>query len=222
MSRSIARPVAVLVGVLAVVLAGPSAAAWAASEDPGMSNPLVSTTPASAPTSMAAVQAEVNHQLGRTKGGSQVASNVVSYDNGKVRVVFPLPGSDNLARDAVGPSPVTGGNQTGVAPDALFYDHGCPYGYFTKWSCFYQDANFGGTKLEFKDCDYEQYLSNYGFGDKTSSWVNTKNYATVVVRDQWGNYLWTEGSAQHTGYVGSANNDRAWEFYIHSNGNCQN
>ena len=75
--------------------------------------------------------------------------------------------------------------------------------------------------LEFQDCDYYQYFSNYGFDDQTSSWVNTKNYATVGVWDDYGNFLWHESGASQSSWVGQANNDRASYFEIHSNGNCQ-
>jgi hypothetical protein len=213
--------VVVLVGLLTAALSGESATAWAASENPGTSNPLVATTPTAAPANMAAVQAEVNQQLATTKGGTQVAPNVVSYNNDSVRVVFPLPGSGDQARDPIGPGPAQAGPQTGVSPDAVGDVHGCPYGLFTKWSCFYGNAGFGGNMLEFKDCGYEQYLSNYGFNHNVSAWVNTKDYAYVNVFNNSGNLIWQESQNSENGWVGAGDNDQANGFFIHSGSNCQ-
>src|SRR5947209_7475635 len=44
----------------------------------------------------------------------------------------------------------------------------CPSGYL----CLFQDANFGGRMLQFHDGGYWQNLTNYGFNDQMSSWVN--------------------------------------------------
>lgn len=172
---------------------------------------------------MQVVQREVNQQLASTPGGTQVAPNVVSYDLGSVRVVFPLPGSGNHAQDPGPTSPLlaAAAQTDGVTPDSLFSEHGCPYGSGQRWSCFYRNKGFGGTMLEFEDCGYEQYFSNYKFNNSTSSWVNTKDYATVTVRTASGTLLWTEGTNSEDSWVGAANNDRAGEFYIHANGNCQ-
>jgi hypothetical protein len=214
--------VGILVGVATAALAGSSATAWAASENPGTTNPLVATTPTSGPTNMAAVQAEVKQQLATTNGGTQVAPNVVSYNNDSVRVVFPLPGSGNQAHDPFGAGPAQASPQTSVSPNAIGNVHGCPYGLFTKWSCFYGNAGFGGNMLEFKDCGYEQYLSNYGFNHNVSAWVNTKDYAYVNVFDNGGIKMWTESQNTENGWVGVAYNDEADGFFIHSGINCQN
>ena len=32
------------------------------------------------------------------------------------------------------------------------YLYGCPFGLSVVWSCFYQNASYGGRMLEFKDC----------------------------------------------------------------------
>ena len=51
-----------------------------------------------------------------------------------------------------------------------FAVNGCPSG----WFCFYKDINFNGRKLQFSDCRLDgvtQYLTTYGFGNQTSSWV---------------------------------------------------
>ncbi len=45
--------------------------------------------------------------------------------------------------------------------------HNCPNG----WWCFYDYTNFGGRRLQFSDCS-TQKLSDYGFNNVTSSWVN--------------------------------------------------
>jgi Peptidase inhibitor family I36 len=43
----------------------------------------------------------------------------------------------------------------------------CPSG----WLCLYQDADFRGRMLKFRDDQWQQ-LSGYGFNDATSSWKN--------------------------------------------------
>ncbi len=90
----------------------------------------------------------------------------MTYDFGAVRVVFPLPGSGDHAQDPGPSSPFA--TAEGVTPDSLFNTDGCPYGTGPHWSCFYQDANFGGTMTEFEDCDYEQDFSDYSFNNQTS------------------------------------------------------
>jgi hypothetical protein len=99
---------------------------------------------------------------------------------------------------------------------ALFNTHGCPYGEFTFWTCFYDLPNFGGQKLEFQDTGYTQYFSDYGFDDRTSSWVNTKHNDHVVnVRDDFGTLLWSEPVTSESSYVGGANDNRASYFKIY-------
>lgn len=124
--------------------------------------------------------------------------DTVSYNNGSVRVVFFPPG--HTPKNSVTPNDGT--------------VNGCPYGELNQWACFYADVDFGGRMLEFQDCGYEQYFSNYGFQDETSSWVNTKS-VDVSVFDYSGYQLWMESPNSKSSWVGSAANDRAWSLYIY-------
>jgi hypothetical protein len=59
----------------------------------------------------------------------------------------------------------------------------CPAG----WLCLYQDANFQGRMLKFRDNQWQQ-LSGYGFNDKTSSWKNRLGRAACL------SWNWPPGS----------------------------
>ncbi|TDD79730.1 hypothetical protein E1293_22500 [Actinomadura darangshiensis] len=79
------------------------------------------------------------------------------------------------------------------------------------WYCFYQYTDYGGRKLSFHDCGANglwQYLTDYGFGNATSSWQNfSKN--TVLVYDQATTpptTLWTELPGAESTQVGAADN----------------
>lgn len=198
----------------------------------------------SPPGDMAALQRQINSQLASTSGGVQIAPNVVSYRSDTVRVVLPLPGPNHRYRtvDVVGAAHVPVALTTRYARAthrwpwlrrariATSYTDGCPYGYTTHWSCFYANPYFnhngtdGGRMLEFTSCNYYQYLHSYNFQNQTSSWVNTKTHAWVNTYDGNWNFLWTEHYSQTSGWVGSANNDRAdpFEIYTDSSGNCEN
>ncbi|GAA4227816.1 hypothetical protein GCM10022254_16420 [Actinomadura meridiana] len=77
--------------------------------------------------------------------------------------------------------------------------------------CFYQDTNYRGRKLTFRDCANNglwQYLTDYGFGNKTSSWQNFTKH-TVVVYDQNATPpapLWNETPGGESVNVGGEDN----------------
>ena len=88
--------------------------------------------------------------------------------------------------------------------------HGCPSG----WYCFYENASYGGRMLQFQDCSsggVTQFLSNYGFANQTTSWVNGKatGWVDVFSSSAW---LWTERWGTSSSNVGAANNDKAYYF----------
>jgi hypothetical protein len=83
--------------------------------------------------------------------------------------------------------------------------------------CFFQYTNYGGRKLTFKDCGANglwQYLTDYGFGNKTSSWQNYSTN-TVLVYNQATTpptTLWTENPGAESLDVGTATDNRADAF----------
>ncbi len=83
----------------------------------------------------------------------QTGTNEVSYADGKVTITF-----------------VSSADATAASCATSAY-------------CFYDGANFTGRKLTFRDCGGNQSLTDYGFGNKTSSWEN-KTRHTVEVYDR--------------------------------------
>ncbi|WP_165975724.1 peptidase inhibitor family I36 protein [Actinomadura rubrisoli] len=80
--------------------------------------------------------------------------------------------------------------------------------------CFYDGANFTGRKLTFRDCGGWQYLTDYGFGNKTSSWHN-KSKNNVQVYDEEASprkQLWSEQPDASSVNVGSAAYNKADSF----------
>jgi Peptidase inhibitor family I36 len=150
-------------------------------------------------------QSQINEQIAKY-GGTQISQNEVSYNNGSVVMVFP---------DASGKVPTSPSLRTDSAVAASSYPYGCPSGVTQKWYCLYADANFGGRMLQFKDCNsggYHNNLADYGFANQTSSWVNAKTDTQVNAYDYNFAYLWHEGPASASSYVGAANNDKATDL----------
>ncbi|MFC6880842.1 MULTISPECIES: peptidase inhibitor family I36 protein [Actinomadura] len=80
--------------------------------------------------------------------------------------------------------------------------------------CFYDGANFTSRKLTSRGCGGWQYLTDYGFGNKTSSWTNaTRN--TVQVYDEEvtpRKHLWTESPSTASANVGTTAYNKADSF----------
>lgn len=127
------------------------------------------------------VQEQVNAQLRQYPGGVQTGPNEISYKGGRVTVTIP-------AQGAAAANP-------------------CADGAY----CFYEEENFGGRKLTFRDCGGTQYLTDYGFGDQTSSW-ESRTTSTVEVFDEdvlpW-DLLWTEVPGAASSRVGTAADNKA-------------
>jgi len=91
--------------------------------------------------------------------------------------------------------------------------HGCPAG----WFCFYDDINFNagtnGRRLQFQSCGL-QNLTDFGFNDDASSWVNNTGSTIDVFKDidGRGGRLWHEAAHSSSSFVGGANNDQASSF----------
>jgi hypothetical protein len=94
--------------------------------------------------------------------------------------------------------------------------HGCPTG----WFCLYQDINFNagtnGRRLQFQSCNVTQNLTDFGFNDQASSWVNNTSHSVRVFKDinGGGGILWTSAPNSQSSFVGGANNDQASSLRI--------
>jgi hypothetical protein len=220
-----------LMTVAIVVPMSTSATADAVTGAMGSNPPTTSTVT----SSTGYLAAQIARQLHDYPGGVQIAADTVAYRNGTVRVVFPDPstgfvaaGSSSTSASASA-SASAGGSVAGAVTPAVAttsYVNGCPYDTTTRWYCFYQNANFGGTMLQFMDCSSggtTQYFSAYGFADMTSSWVNTRisNHGSIAVWDNDSSFtnLWNEPvgtSITTSSYVGAAANDQADYFICYS------
>lgn len=135
------------------------------------------------------LQDQVNAQLRAYPGGVQTAPNAISYRGGRVVLTFPASTEARAAAD-----PCTAG-----------------------WYCFYDGPDFTGRKLSFRDCGGNQSLTDYGFGNKTSSWVNTTKH-TVEVYDRDVDpfaTLWREAPGAASSNVGTAAYNKADFFHTY-------
>ncbi|MFI7545098.1 peptidase inhibitor family I36 protein [Actinoplanes sp. NPDC049599] len=89
---------------------------------------------------------------------------------------------------------------------------GCP----TNAYCFYEHEKFNndndGRRLTFRDCTaagLRQNLYDYGFHDKTTSWVVNKSLRLVDVFTGTNTRLWQERAHSKSSNVGAADNDKA-------------
>jgi Peptidase inhibitor family I36 len=133
-------------------------------------------------------------------GGVRVG-NEVFYDNGRVALRFDLARAAKL--------------QGKSAPTSTAVDFICNSG----WYCLFEHSNFGGRRLSFQDCCYFQYLSNYGFQNKVSSWRSNLNINDVRVWDTAPSpdkVLWCSDTQSQSTNVGTAANDKADKLYIQS------
>jgi hypothetical protein len=148
-----------------------------------------------------------------------VSDNAVSYDSGEVLVVFPDTGAE-LAPNGLGGNVRGKARGLGLTESSgaqLRNVNGCPEGWTSNssWYCFYDDAGFGGRRLQFKDTA-RGYMGNYGFENKTSSWVNTRGdwsfntYASNSFAES--SRMWFMGADSKSSYVGAKFNDKlkAW------------
>lgn len=135
-------------------------------------------------------QAQIDRVLRRHPGGVQISDHEVAWNDGSVVLAFPT-----------------------VQESLCFPGSGCVHGCPSGWYCFYQYRDFGGRRLQFRDCSRggtTQFLTDYGFGNKTSSWVVNRSLNFVNVNDSGsGRNLWNEHSHSVSRYVGSANDNKA-------------
>jgi Peptidase inhibitor family I36 len=132
-------------------------------------------------------------------GGVRVG-NEVFYNNGRVVLRF------DLARAA---------KLQGKAAPETSLDIICREG----WFCLFEHSNYAGRKLQFQDCCYFQYLSDWGFQNKASSWRNTLDNNDVRLWDMAPSpdkVLWCSDTNSNNSNVGTAANDKADKLYIQS------
>ncbi|WP_344468463.1 hypothetical protein [Kitasatospora kazusensis] len=172
------------------------------------------------------LQAQIDSQLKKTPGGTQVSANEISWQNGNIIMSFPLPSQRTAPETS--PKLVSTAKGNGVSPrgTGTCYDSGtcqyqkCPYGFHDQWYCLYQDGDYGGRRLQWKDhYSYLKQLSEWDFDYKASGWVNTSMSTTVEVFGPGDERLWVEPSRDnffsdptHSAYVGDYANDKATSF----------
>lgn len=147
--------------------------------------------------------AQMQELLREFPEATQIDDHSIGWDDGKVVLVLPRNGDAEIAAEDPGTDPAAVAD---LSP-ALANPHACPSG----WYCVYQDSNWGGRRLQFSDCTRND-LSNFGFRDQTSSWVNNGSLTVQVKNDltlQPDQVLWTMAPQSLSSFVGAANNDKA-------------
>jgi hypothetical protein len=174
----------VAVAVMAMVVA-PTQAANAAAADPG-SRPSFAEQALNAGLDQRQarlLQDEVDKVLAGMKvGGSQISANEVRSDDGRVKVVVPLPG-EQRARPLSGAGTLAG----------------CPY----KHLCLYGEPNFDGPFYELYYCDFVN-LGDYGVNDELESYNNNQTAGAWALFYNWENERgWVykfDSTAPHSDY----------------------
>ncbi|MFC5184237.1 peptidase inhibitor family I36 protein [Actinomadura harenae] len=83
--------------------------------------------------------------------------------------------------------------------------------------CFFDGPDFTGRMLTFRDCGGNQSLTDYGFGNKTSSWQNkTKHTVEVYDKDVTPFVtLWREAPNSAASVVSAATYNKADFFHTY-------
>ena len=137
----------------------------------------------------ASVQSQINTVLKQHPDARQIGADEVSFDKGHAVLAF-APAESGLGA--------------------------CKPGEY----CFYDDINFNGSTnnrvLHFNQCSGQNQTANltdYGFNDDTSAWVNNTGWRIAVYSDinGGGGVLWTENPNSRASFVGGWN-DMASSF----------
>jgi hypothetical protein len=166
------------------------------------------------------LQRRIDAQLQLAPHGRQISANEVAWNGGKVIMSFPLDGQ----RVAPNSSPAALKLMAAATPQSAARKpvkirpqdiEGCPTVTFgADWFCLYADINWGGRRLQWSTSCID-YLSNYGFENEASSWVN--GGALYINVNDPSQRIWLENPHTKSSWVGSANNDRAtWFTTSHS------
>ncbi|MFI9007924.1 peptidase inhibitor family I36 protein [Actinosynnema sp. NPDC053489] len=162
---------------------------------------------------------DVARALAGHPGGVQVSDNAVAWAGGRVVLVLASPG-EAVAPKGLGANPrhraVRAAGLTGLVDPAGVRDvHGCPSGVTKKDNyCFYENRDFGGHRWQFADTCADS-AGDWGFSNKTSSWVNTDTDKTIIAYSG-STRLWDEPEKSVSSYVGDAKNDKMTRWDCHS------
>ncbi|TMQ99257.1 hypothetical protein ETD83_18060 [Actinomadura soli] len=106
-----------------------------------------------------------------------------------------------------------GGSVIVTFPSATNAANPCTAG----WYCFYQHKDFTGRKLSFRDCGGNQSLTDYGFGNQTSSWDNTTKHTVEVYDRDVSPFatLWREAPRSSSSQVSATTNEKADFFHTY-------
>jgi hypothetical protein len=149
--------------------------------------------------------AEMQALLEEFPEATQVDDHSISWYDGKVVLELQEDDAGELSAE-----------DQGFEPRAVV--HGCEEG----WYCVYSHLNWNVNaitppqprRLRFSDCTRND-LSNFGFRDQTTSWVNNGPHTVQVKNDltlQPDQVLWTMGPHSSSSNVGAAANDKADYF----------
>ncbi|MFC5187616.1 peptidase inhibitor family I36 protein [Actinomadura harenae] len=163
--------------------------------------------------------------LTRTLPLALIASTAILTGTSTAFAATPTPGTPDSIQTEINDQlrAHPGGVQTG--PNEITYKNGkvilsipsnptvvdtCASGAY----CFFDGPDFTGRMLTFRDCGGWQYLTDYGFGNKTSSWTNlSKNTVKVYDEDVSPRaQLWTMAPGAAAANVGSAAYNKADSF----------
>nr|WP_144298839.1 hypothetical protein [Streptomyces sp. TLI_235] len=179
------------------------------------------------------LQAQIDDQMRKAPGGTQISATEISWGNGNVVMEFPVPGekqaplTSSKALQAVATQgPKAAENIAAGFPTGTCYDTGtcqyqkCPYGFRDQWYCLYADEGYGGRRLQWKDAyNFSQGLDAWNFNYQASGWVNTSQKMVVEVWGPNGDRLWFEPARDnffsepaHSSFVGADANDKATSF----------
>ena len=101
------------------------------------------------------IQKKIDAQMLRKKGGLQVSSTQIVYDDGNAVITFPVPGKSD-------------------SPNTT-----CDFGYV----CFWENNNYLGKKLALISTPTKrtENLAQYDMSQKISSWKHTNNIFHVAI-----------------------------------------
>ncbi|WP_229920635.1 peptidase inhibitor family I36 protein [Streptomyces avidinii] len=157
---------------------------------PAVGSPQPAATASLTKSESQQLQSRMAEQLRRHPGGTVVASNEISYENGAVKVTLPL-------KDGAAPVPA---GATGTP--------NCDSGSV----CLYEHDNFNGTRVSYTQCGIYN-LGDRGFIDKMTSWHNNQTGGVrAVMYDVDGNgriYDYDQLVVGSNPNVGRSLNDRA-------------
>lgn len=186
----------------------------------------VAASPAPAAPAEESLQTLIDAELAAYPGGVQVSDNAVAYhyNDGVMVTVFPSPGEESAPAGLGTDVRLAEADQFDLIGTAVTGDdisvmdvNGCPTGVRARWYCFYDNDGWGGKRWQFKDTTIGD-AGNWGFNDRTNSWVNTNPHKACSTFKDTGlaGFLWyMPGGVSKVSNVGTAARDRltSWECW---------